>query len=364
MTLARDVSENVTVTGGTLTVDLNGKTWHVYEDVNSNIIHKIPLTVTGGSVTLKNGTISQELRTDGKCGIQITGGSVTVEGDTVVIGSNKDGGAQLPPAPAIELEDGGLTLATGATLVYGLKVPEDKHLSDYLPEGTAFRLRSYNEATGTLTEDKGLLNAYTINNYAEHDMALVVVEHSAHDFKLGSDGKYVCACGYVCPHNDFKDGKCTICGNRCAHTNVDENGRCRNCKTQMAVKSETGGTVTYGTDFAAAMLNATNGTKITLLADVSIAGRTGISGDDTTVTLDLNEHKITSGWLDIGNGKSPTACTLKIIGKGSYEPPMFGGIITVNVKATLDLSEWEGGTIGTINISDNSNYEAETDVRE
>ena len=54
VTLARDVPENVTVTGGTLTVDLNGKTWHVYEDVNSNIIHKIPLTVTGGSVTLKN----------------------------------------------------------------------------------------------------------------------------------------------------------------------------------------------------------------------------------------------------------------------------------------------------------------------
>ena len=73
---------------------------------------------------------------------------MTVEGDTVVIGSNKDGGAQLPPAPAIELEDGGLTLATGTTLVYGLKVPEDKHLSDYLPEGTAFRLRSYNEALG------------------------------------------------------------------------------------------------------------------------------------------------------------------------------------------------------------------------
>ena len=55
-----------------------------------------------------------------------------------------------------------------------------------------------------------------------------------------------------------------------------------------------------------------------------------------------------------------TACTLKIIGKGSYEPPMYGGIITVNMKATLDLSEWEGGTISTINISDNSNYAAET----
>ena len=183
----------------------------------------------------------------------------------------------------------------------------------------------------------------------------------AHKHSVGEDNK--CACGYTCPHNDFKDGKCTICGNRCAHTDVGDDGVCRNCQTQMAVKSETGGTVTYGTDFKAAMKAATDGTKITLLADVSISGRTGISGDNTTVTLDLNGHKIASGWLDVG-GKDTngtyTACTLKIIGKGSYEPPLYGGIITVNMKATLDLSEWEGGTISSINISDNSNYEATT----
>lgn len=185
---------------------------------------------------------------------------------------------------------------------------------------------------------------------------VIVVAHTTHT--MGKDNK--CACGYTCPHNDFKDGKCTICGNGCAHTDVGDDGVCRNCQTQMAVKSETGGTVTYGTDFAAAMRNATNGTKITLLADVSIPGRTGISGDNTTVTLDLNEHKITGGWLDIGSNDNPTTCTLKIIGKGSYEPPMYGGIITVDMKATLDLSEWEGGTISAINISDSSNYDATT----
>ena len=188
---------------------------------------------------------------------------------------------------------------------------------------------------------------------------MVVKEHG-HSFTLDSDGKYTCVCGYTCPHNDFEDGKCTICGNGCAHTDVDKNGVCENCKTQMAVKSETGGTVTYGTDFKAAMKAAENGTTVKLLADVSIANRTGISGNDTTVTLDLNGHKITSGWLDVGGNDNPTSCTLKIIGKGSYEPPMYGGIITVNMKATLDLSGWEGGTISSINISDNSNYEAAT----
>ena len=362
VTLARDVSENVTVAGGTLTVDLNRKTWLADISKNPGIWGRIPLTVTGGSVTLENGTLDQRHTSSaGSYGIRIQGGSVTVKGNAVVIGSNTTGSAANISYPAIILKSGDLTLETGATLVHGLEVPEDKHLSDYLPEGTAFGLRSYDEATGTLTEDKGLLNAYTINNYAEHDMALVVVEHTKHDFKLNSDGKYICACGYTCPHNEFENGVCKICGNGCAHTNVDDGGVCRNCKTQMAVKiTASDNTVTYGTDFAAAMRNATNGTKITLLADVSISNRTGISGDDTTVTLDLNGHKITSGWLDIGNGKSPTACTLKIIGKGSYEPPEFGGLITVFVKATLDLSEWEGGTISEISISDNSTYDAET----
>ena len=163
-------------------------------------------------------------------------------------------------------------------------------------------------------------------------------------------------------HN-FVNGVCTVCDYACLHTNMNGDGFCSDCNTQMVAKVEVGDTVTYSADFKEAMKNATNGTKITLLADVSIAGRTGISGDNTTVTLDLNGHKITSGWLDVG-GKDTngtyTTCTLKIIGKGSYEPPMYGGIITVDLKATLDLSEWEGGTISSINISDNSNYEAET----
>ena len=364
VTLARDVSENVTVTGGTLTVDLNGKTWLADISENPDIWGRIPLTVTGGSVTLENGTLDQGRTTSaGSYGIRIQGGSVTVKGNAVVIGSNTTGSAANISYPAIILESGDLTLETGATLVHGLEVPEGKTLSDYLPAGTAFRLHGYDESTKTLTEDKGLLNAYTINNYAEHNMALVVVEHTKHEFARNSDGKYVCACGYTCPHNEFENGVCKICGNGCAHTSVDDGGVCRNCKTQMAVKSETGGTVTYGTDFKAAMKAAENGTTVKLLADVSIAGRTGISGDNTTVTLDLNGHKITSGWLDVG-GKDTngtyTACTLKIIGKGSYEPPMYGGIITVDMKATLDLSEWEGGTISSINISDNSNYEAAT----
>ena len=356
VTLQMDVGERITVNDGmNVTINLNNNRW----TTDGNTAHAT-LVVTGGSVTVQNGELTSGTSSNAYTAVEVEGGKLTVGENMTIQGGSMDANRQFP---AIDVKGGELVLSVGAMLNGGLKVPEGKQLKDYLPEGTAFRLRSYDESTGTWTEDKDLLNAYTTNVYNVPNMALVVVEHTKHEFAWNSDGKYVCACGYTCPHNDFKDGKCTICSNECAHTNVDENGLCRNCKTQMAVKSETGGTVTYGTDFAAAMRNATNGTKITLLADVSISGRTGISGDNTTVTLNLNEHKITSGWLDVG-GKDTngtyTACTLKIIGKGSYEPPMYGGIITVDMKATLDLSEWEGGTISSINISDNSNYEAAT----
>ena len=162
-------------------------------------------------------------------------------------------------------------------------------------------------------------------------------------------------------HN-FVNGICTVCDYACLHTKMGNGGFCPDCNTQMVAKVEVGDTVTYSADFKEAMRNATNGTKITLLANVSIPNRTGISGDNTTVTLDLNGHKITGGWLDVGNRDATTYTTrtLKIIGKGSYEPPESGGLITVFVKATLDLSEWEGGTISEISISDNSTYDAET----
>ena len=368
VTLARDVSENATVTGGTLTVDLNRKTWLADISKNPDIWGRIPLTVTGGSVTLENGTLDQgHTSSMGSYGIRIQGGSVTVKGNAVVIGSNTTGSEANISYPAIILESGDLTLETGATLVHGLKVPEDKHLSDYLPEGTAFGLRSYDKATGTWTVGKDLFaDAYTTNAYNVPDMALVVVEHTKHDFKLNSDGKYVCACGYTCPHNEFENGVCTICHNGCAHTNVDENGLCQNCKTQMVAKiTASDNTVTYGTDFAAAMRNATNGTTVTLLADikwgVTPKDRAAITGDGKIVTLNLNGHTITGGWFDIGSDKNPTSCTLKIIGEGSHESlGGSGGCSGVFPKATLDLSEWEGGTISTINISDNSNYEAKT----
>lgn len=336
----KELSEEIEFNDPGKTVELKMNGYTLTHSGNPTLtVENGTLKITGDATINQTGTFSDLAAP----AVKVTGGRVIFEGNLTATGASGK--------PAVEVTNGTLRLKAGDVLNGGVSVAGSTtyaNVNALLGDGLAFA-------------KVGEISAIVKGDVMSISENVTVVAHT-HDFKLNSDGKYVCACGYTCPHNNFKDGKCTICGNGCAHTNVDENGLCGNCKTQMAVKSETGGTVTYGTDFAAAMCNATNGTKITLLADVSISGRTGISGDDTTVTLDLNGHKITGGWLDVGNRDATTYTTrtLKIIGKGSYEPPEFGGLITVFVKATLDLSEWEGGTISEISISDNSTYDAET----
>ena len=322
--------------GKSATLDMNGYSLETSKSAPITVENGT-LTVTGDATLVQNGT--QELASSA---VRVTGGTLIFDGKLTATGASGK--------PAVEVTNGTLRLKEGDVLNGGVSV-----------EGST----TYANVNALLGENLAFAKVGATSAIVKGDVTSIsgdvtVVAHT-HGFTRGSDGKYTCACGYTCPHNDFKDGKCTICGNGCAHTDVGDDGVCRNCQTQMVAKIEVDGKTTYSTDFQAAMKAATNGTKITLLADVSIPGRTGISGDNTTVTLDLNEHKITSGWLDVGDRNATyTTRTLKIIGKGSYEPPQYGGIITVYVKATLDLSEWEGGTISEINISDNSNHDAAT----
>jgi len=300
--------------------------------------------------------------------------------------------------PAIRAEDEGeLDLQGNVSLNGGLTMLGNAKLTNLLTKGTFYAqdpngnatadnvlavcIRQegvasdiYNTVLKLIADGYAIYKADgTVRNAAAFTLKSDTYSIGAHTCSYTHDetnGIAYCNCGRSHAHRDLSDeksvlvnGVCPICGYHCPHKNIGDDGVCTDCNAKMVAKVEVGDTVTYSADFKEAMKNATNGTKITLLADVSIPNRTGISGDNTTVTLDLNKHKITGGWLDVGGkdtNETYTACTLKIIGKGSYEPPMYGGIITVNMKATLDLSEWEGGTISTINISDNSNYAAET----
>ena len=367
VTLQMDVGERITVNDGmNVTIDLNNNGW----TTDGNTAHAT-LVVTGGSVTVQNGRLTSGTSSNAYTAVVVEGGKLTVGEDMTIQGGSMDADSQFP---AIDVKGGELTLSVGAKLDGGMKVSvEGKQLKDYLPEGTAFRLRSYDESTGTWAEDKGLLNAYTTNVYNIPNMALVVVEHTKHEFARNSDGKYTCACGYVCPHDKFENGVCTVCRNECAHKiteSTDAAGNvtaeCTVCGAQMAVKiTASDNTVTYGTDFKSAMNAAENGTTVTLLADiewgVTPKARATITGDDKIVTLNLNGHTITGGWIDIGDNNKPTSCTLKIIGEGGHESlGGMGGYSGVSPKATLDLSEWEGGTISAIGISDHSGYNEAT----
>ena len=357
--LARDVSENVTVSGGTVTVDLSGKNWRADISKNPDIWGgRIPLTVTGGSVTLENGTLYQGYTSSmGNYGIRIQGGSVTVKGNAVVIGSNTTGSADNISYPAIILESGDLTLETGATLVHGLKVPKGKHLSDYLPEGTAFGLRGYDESTGTLTGDKRLFaDAYTTNAYNIPNMALVVETHK-HTFAAGTTK---CECGFTCAQHDWskKNGVCTVCGSACPHNagaaEADGVWACNTCGQTVTAKvvAPDGSTTTYYADgyvnnnvksgLYFAIKAAETGSTVTALGGGKPAG--GYVKNGKSLTLDVSNGKTIDGILNVGyTNPSDTGNTLIVIGSAEIS------YVIVDPGNTLDLTGWTG-RIGSLTV--------------
>lgn len=204
VTLARQVNENVVSTDGTVTIDLGGNRWSGYIDDWGSIV---PLTVNGGSVTLKNGNLFQWWSSSSaRTGIEINDGSVTIEEDVRVMGG-VPGRDVL--CPSITLNGGTLILKEGAVLLTGLQVPDGKVLADYLPEGTAFVKCSYDNKSNTVTvsdPQEFVPDVYTANKITE---GMVIVSHT-HDFGGGT----ACPCGFNCDHSvvDSATGKCENCG--------------------------------------------------------------------------------------------------------------------------------------------------------
>ena len=141
----------------------------------------------------------------------------------------------------------------------------------------------------------------------------------------------------------------------CTHARVTQNAEnhnyyCEKCNKQMFVKVEAAdGTTTYGTDLAAAMTAAANGTTITLLADINNGSKNlRLTGKNKTVTLNLHGCTINGGNIKVGineDWSAHTSSTLKIVGSGSFT---MEGEISVGGSATLDLSGWGGGENDTI----------------
>lgn len=90
---------------------------------------------------------------------------------------------------------------------------------------------------------------------------------------------------------DSTTGKCTICGKRCGHTDVDsKTGVCSTCKYQLTAGISGVGTAKYFDNiddaFTAALSAENNGCTLTLYQDCEITQSVEIG--NTTVTVDVN----------------------------------------------------------------------------
>lgn len=272
VTLVHDkIDENVVVTGGTVTIDLGGNIWRGYIDDWGSIV---PLTVNGGSVTLKNGNLFQWWSSSSaRTGIEINDGSVTIEEDVRVRGGIPEGDVL---SPSITLNGGTLILKEGAVLLSGLQVPEGKVLADYLPKGTAFVKCSYDNSSDTVTvsdPQEFVSDVYSTNRSTE---GMMIVSHT-HDFGGGT----------ACP-----------CGFNCDHSVVDSaTGKCENCGTQIYVASlvKADGTVTNYEAFDDAWIAAVSneGSTLKLLCDITLdKAEDGIIAQSGKFTLDLNSKTV------------------------------------------------------------------------
>lgn len=296
VTLARQVNENVVSTDGTVTIDLGGNRWSGYIDDWGSLV---PLTVNGGSVTLKNGNLFQWWSSSSaRTGIEINDGSVTIEEDVRVMGGVPERDVLCP---SITLNGGTLILKEGAVLLTGLQVPNGKVLADYLPEGTAFVKCSYDNSSDTVTvsdPQEFVPDVYTANKITE---GMMIVSHT-HD--LGG--------GTACP-----------CGFNCDHSVVDSaTGKCENCGTQIYVASlvKADGTVTNYEAFADAWDAAVDneGSTLKLLCDITLnKAEDGIIAQSGKFTLDLNgktvSGEITNQLLTVSGAADITIRNGKLI---------------------------------------------------
>ena len=322
VTLAHDkIDENVVVTGGTVTIDLGGNIWRGYIDDWGSIV---PLTVNGGSVTLKNGNLFQWWSSSSaRTGIEINDGSVTIEEDVRVRGGIPEGDVL---SPSITLNGGTLILKEGAVLLSGLQVPEGKVLADYLPEGTAFVKCSYDNSSDTVTvsdPQEFVSDVYSTNRSTE---GMMIVSHT----------------------HDFGDGTACPCGFNCDHSVVDSaTGKCENCGTQIYVASlvKADGTVTNYEAFDDAWIAAVSneGSTLKLLCDITLdKAEDGIIAQSGKFTLDLNgktvSGEITNQLLTVSGAANITIRDGKLINTFNKDQSN----INQTCASTLEI---DGGTV-------------------
>ena len=241
VTLLDNVTDSITVTDGTFTIDLNGKTWTGASDSRA-------LTVNGGEVTLSStgaaGTI---------VGSDQNKYAVWVDSGTVHLKKN----VKLTERLFIKDENGGsVTFEPGVTVTKNIMT--SSHSVVRFLDGLALQNAS-----------KGYVPFYNLPTNQNPLGYVTVVDHPAHHMVDG-----VCdQCGYVCGHSNAKaeDTVCPVCG-----------------ATFIAAAAAADGTVTRYTNADAALAAAAGNAKVTFVSGTYTLKNTVIFSGRIETEIDLN----------------------------------------------------------------------------
>lgn len=226
-------------------------------------------------------------------------GTLTVSGDITVTGSEKNnsiyGDFNVVDGGKLTFDEncgakGTVSVGAGTFDCYrslGIILNINDASSDVILHGGSFRKICYNGGG-----DRA--NAEILTLLAENRMFMtssaVPIDGSKTLLKDGFVTPVI-----VAPHEDHSydstTGKCTICGKRCGHTDVDsKTGVCSTCKYQLTAGISGAGTAKYFDNiddaFTAALSAENNGCTLTLYKNCEITQNVEIG--NTKVTVDVN----------------------------------------------------------------------------
>ena len=300
LTLLNNVNlvTQVYVNSGTFTLDLNGHTL-TSGDYNT-------LVVGDGSVTIQDskvGGVISNTRSDG-IAVYCYGGNVTILSGSIT--------------SKLFWESGTVSLQGGA--FRSLNRTDGSWLSA-IPEGKAL------ERNGQITDasKKELIT---------EDGFYVLADHE-HDWQAGR-----CACGREHTDHTWEDGKCTVCHLICSHE-IGEDGMCKTCGTQFAVRDDDGNYYKHLAD-ALAIKSVDD---VTLVADDTLS-------EDVTLIKDIffypNGHTVSGGGAIV----VPSGKRLVLGEKDETEKAGNAGAILVENGGTLMVDEGFTGTVQTLTVSE------------
>ena len=310
-------------------------------------------------------------------------GTLTVSGDITVTGSKKNNSFYGD----FDVEDGGKLTFDENCGAMGTVLVGAGTFDCYYSLGTTLNI---NDASSNVILHGGTFQKICYNgggDRANAEILTLLAENRMFMWRSGGpiDGsKTLLKDGFattviVIPHEghsyDSTTGKCTICGKRCGHTDVDsKTGVCLTCEYQLTAGISGVGTAKYFDNiddaFTAALSAENNGCTLTLYKHCEITQNVEIG--NTTVTVDVNGYLLGEDKYIVVNSGGILCLkdSRKSTNSGCVNAPLFvnggtlingtadGGSSAADVQAITIISakcvEIYGGAFGNVYIKNAS----------